>query len=199
MTQSKERESRERILAAALTLFARYGLEKTTIADIASRAHLSKATLYHHFPDGKASIFEHAIAGVIEAAWGGLETQVRAAGPSPLAQLLTYVTLRIEVFDREIMVRGVAKEVWGDLKPWIETALVSAFERERGLIVELLEAAIEADEVRELDTDVTARFLQASLRGLTFEGPIETTGTQRKRDTEQVLTFIQLGLGAAPR
>src|SRR5690606_11500383 len=57
---------RTRILEAAVQLFARYGLERTTLADIAQCAHLSKATLYHHFPEGKASIFHAAVEGIIE-------------------------------------------------------------------------------------------------------------------------------------
>jgi AcrR family transcriptional regulator len=50
-------EVADRILAAALTLVARWGLGKTTLADIAREAGCSRATLYRVFPGGKQELF----------------------------------------------------------------------------------------------------------------------------------------------
>ncbi len=46
-----------RVLDAALTLFARHGFQRTSMADVASEAGISRATLYVRFRD-KPALFE---------------------------------------------------------------------------------------------------------------------------------------------
>jgi AcrR family transcriptional regulator len=197
-SEAKERgaEPRERILEAAETLFARYGLEKTTLADIARRAHLSKATLYHHFPEGKESIFRVAVDGIIETRWQRVLAHVKA-GATPDDRLRRYLEERIAIFDREIMVRGIAPEVWTNLKPWIEHALESHLERERALIRDLLDEGIAAGTIRPFDSSLAARIIQSALLGLTVHGPLETTTLGRQRDTEALIEFIHRGLAGS--
>lgn len=50
-------ELEQRILAAACRLVARWGVAKTTIADIAREAGCSRATVYRAFPGGKQQLF----------------------------------------------------------------------------------------------------------------------------------------------
>lgn len=62
-----EPDARERLVAAALDLFNERGYEKTTVAEIAERAGLTKSTFFRHFPDKR---------------------DVLAAGQDAIAQLL---------------------------------------------------------------------------------------------------------------
>ena len=48
----------ERILDAALTLVARWGVAKTALADVAKEAGCSRATVYRAFPGGKQQLFQ---------------------------------------------------------------------------------------------------------------------------------------------
>jgi AcrR family transcriptional regulator len=57
----KKEATRLSILAAALELFAGQGYARTTIAQIASAADVSEATVYVHFNGGKESILAHPI------------------------------------------------------------------------------------------------------------------------------------------
>jgi len=50
-------EQQERILDAALALVARWGVAKTSLADVAREAGCSRATLYRAFPGGKRHLF----------------------------------------------------------------------------------------------------------------------------------------------
>lgn len=196
VAKQRETEPRERILESAETLFSRYGLEKTTLADIARRAHLSKATLYHHFPDGKESIFRVVVDRIIETEWQRLVAHVRK-GRTPDAQLRRYLAERIAIFDRETLVRGIGPVVWADLKPWIEHALESHLERERGFIREILDEGAEQGSFRPVDPDFGARLIQSALRGLTIDGPLEPTALEREHETEELIAFIERAL--APR
>ncbi|WP_344265835.1 TetR/AcrR family transcriptional regulator [Actinomadura napierensis] len=47
----------QRLVAAALDLFAERGYENTTVIDIARRAGLTKSTFFRHFPDKREVLF----------------------------------------------------------------------------------------------------------------------------------------------
>ncbi len=193
MVEKVSAPSRDRILDAAVQLFARFGLERTTLADIARRAHLSKATLYHHFPDGKASIFHAAVDGLLERMWEHVLSEVDRTD-DPKEQLITYVRLRIDIFDKQMMVWGLDRQIWGDMKPWVEVVLERYFALERDLLVRLLARGKEAGVVRDCDEVVGARVTQALLRGMTFDGPIETTAIDRRREVDEVIAMLRGGL-----
>lgn len=47
----------ERLVLAALALFSERGYEKTTVAEIAARAGLTKSTFFRYFPDKREVLF----------------------------------------------------------------------------------------------------------------------------------------------
>lgn len=62
----QEKNTRQRILTAALSLFARQGYDGTTTKDLAQKAGVAEGTLFRHFANKKAILIEVAIAGWIE-------------------------------------------------------------------------------------------------------------------------------------
>src|SRR6202453_4976247 len=77
-------DARERLETAALDLFTENGYEETTVAQIADRAGLNRATFFRHFADKREVLFggEDVLAGLFA---GG----IRAAPPaSTLAECL---------------------------------------------------------------------------------------------------------------
>jgi AcrR family transcriptional regulator len=68
--------ARERLEAAALDLFVENGYEQTTVAQIADRAGLNRATFFRHFADKREVLFggEDVLAGLFADA-------IRAAPP----------------------------------------------------------------------------------------------------------------------
>ncbi|MDP1961354.1 MAG: TetR/AcrR family transcriptional regulator [Reyranella sp.] len=67
------------IVNAAVTLFRRQGYASTGLNDLVDASGAPKGSLYHYFPDGKASI---AIAAVEEAGRRVAETMARLARES---------------------------------------------------------------------------------------------------------------------
>ena len=59
-------DARERLEAAALDLFVENGYEETTVAQIADRAGLNRATFFRHFADKREVLFggEDVLAGL---------------------------------------------------------------------------------------------------------------------------------------
>jgi AcrR family transcriptional regulator len=52
-----EPNARERLVRAALDLFAEQGYDNTTVTQIANRAGLTKTTFFRHFPDKREVLF----------------------------------------------------------------------------------------------------------------------------------------------
>ncbi len=69
-----------RILSAALTLFARHGFQRTSMADIAREARIARATLYLRYSD-KRALFEALAASLVDNALAGAEAAWRAEAP----------------------------------------------------------------------------------------------------------------------
>lgn len=63
---SSENSTRDRILQAALKLFARKGYDATTTKDLAIAAGVAEGTLFRHFSNKKAILIEVATQGWIE-------------------------------------------------------------------------------------------------------------------------------------
>ncbi|MBW4692445.1 MAG: TetR/AcrR family transcriptional regulator [Lyngbya sp. HA4199-MV5] len=61
-----ETETRDRILKAALRLFAKLGYDGTTTRDLAESAGIAEGTLFRHFPNKKAILIEVATQGWVE-------------------------------------------------------------------------------------------------------------------------------------
>jgi AcrR family transcriptional regulator len=131
--------ARERLIEAALELFVETGYEQTTVAQIAQRAGMNRATFFRHFADKREVLFggEEALAGLFAEA-------IRAA-PAPaepvaclraaLAAAETVMTpgLRAAAVRRRAVVAGNSElQERAALKHARTTESVAAALRERG-------------------------------------------------------------------
>jgi len=76
-----------RVTDAALRCFARWGVAKTTLDDIAREAGCSRATVYRLFPGGKEVVLESAAGGELTRFLDGLRSAL-AETPDDLEELL---------------------------------------------------------------------------------------------------------------
>jgi AcrR family transcriptional regulator len=83
-------DKRRRIIAAATSLFSRYGFRRTSVDLIATEAGVAKPTIYAHFAD-KEAVFGAVCADVCEAFLARAEAASRVEGPldERLAGVLT--------------------------------------------------------------------------------------------------------------
>lgn len=68
--------SEQRVRTAALDCFARWGLTKTTVDDIATAAGVSRATVYRHFPGGKDTIVEAVLGQEVHRFFADLAVEL---------------------------------------------------------------------------------------------------------------------------
>lgn len=89
--------SREKLLDAAEELFALRGLGGVGLAEVAERAGLGKASLFHHFPS-KAQLYCAVMARVLTTLDDAL-VRALADGGSPVTRLDRWVDTVIDVLD----------------------------------------------------------------------------------------------------
>jgi AcrR family transcriptional regulator len=73
--RARKGETQERILRAAVELFASHGYERTSISAIASRAEVSRPAVFWHFGD-KASLFHEAFRRMLLPFFGELQRKL---------------------------------------------------------------------------------------------------------------------------
>lgn len=72
--------SEERIRAAALDCFARHGITRTTVDDVAVAAGVSRATLYRVFPGGKDTLVEAVLGRELHRFFAELSRELARHG-----------------------------------------------------------------------------------------------------------------------
>ena len=97
-----EKNTRQRILTAALSLFARQGYDGTTTKDLAHKAGVAEGTLFRHFPNKKAILMEVAIAGWVEILTDLLTELSEMGSYKAVAQVMKRRMLRMQK-NRELL------------------------------------------------------------------------------------------------
>lgn len=135
------------VLAAALEVFARAGVQAARLEDVAAAAGVTRATLYYHF-HGKDDL----IAALVDRAISQLAREVAAAQTGPVRDLVT-VQLRVYAADRDLY-RLLLTELWGSVDPR------EMFDRIEGEVLApvtaCIERAIAAGEIRAIDSRIAA-------------------------------------------
>lgn len=110
------RDTRARILAAAVRLFQRSGYAGTGINEIIAASGAPRGSLYHHFPGGKSQLAVEAIAHLSGQVVALIDRRVRA-GDRP-------GTILVQVAD--------AMGEWLARSEWREGCLISVIAQETG-------------------------------------------------------------------
>lgn len=148
------------IIEAALEVFGKKGLAKTRLEDIASRAGVSKGTIYLYF-ENKEALFKEMIR---ETAIVAIERgEQRPEGGSPAEQLRHLMESYWE-FIRTPAFSTIHRLVIGELHQFPDLARFYADEviaRGMNLITGIVRRGIDSGEFRETDPAAAARMLVA--------------------------------------
>jgi AcrR family transcriptional regulator len=153
--------ARERLETAALDLFVENGYEETTVAQIADRAGLNRATFFRHFADKREVLFgeEDLLAGLFGDA-------IRAASPE--------ATLT-ECLQAAFAAAGVAitPEQRAKAAQRVQVAAANVEVQERGLLKRARIARSISAALRERGTDELTARLGAEVAMLAFSIAVE--------------------------
>jgi TetR/AcrR family transcriptional repressor of mexJK operon len=152
------------IISAAQKLFGIYGAEKTSMREIADNLHLSKASLYYYFPDKDnlyRAVLEKEQAEFLET----LEKDIRI-NPDPAKCLRLYALNRLSYFKYLVNLGRISPGSFSDYKPLIANSFKVFREKEKNLVMEVLEKGKKNGQFKMQDSYDTASIFLEILRGL---------------------------------
>lgn len=165
-------DKRTSIVEAAIRVFARKGLEKGKIADVAEEAGIGKGTVYEYFTS-KEEIFsaiEMSVMGEMMEQFERLMTG--SLSPSKRIQLIMEegTDVIFSMGDAVLIITELwaqnARGHWHGLE---ESSLVNMYDRFRDRIKSLLREGISTGEFRRMNVDGVATLILAFMDGLVWQ------------------------------
>lgn len=144
----------QEILLAAQGLFARYGLAKTTLDEVARAVGMKKASLYYYYKS-KEALF--CAATRLEIA--DLLSRLRQAVDDvqhAREQLLRFMQTRVAYVRSLVSLHGLAAQVILEVRPVIEDLYGDLRAQEEALLREIIEGGIARGEFRPCSADEVA-------------------------------------------
>lgn len=132
----------ETILKVARSLFAQYGFKKTSVDDIARRAHIGKGTIYLHFAS-KEEIFAGVVHEIGEAVLAALEAAVRQV-PTPEAKIRAFVQTRLTGVAHLLRETPISEDAAMEILPLARELRQTYHQRELKLLEQALEEGRQA-------------------------------------------------------
>ncbi len=165
-------DKRQQILEAATKVFARLGLEKGRIEDIAEEAGVGKGTVYEYFRS-KEELFEAialgAVGEMMQMLDGLADTDMPAAG-----KLERFIDEGVEMMATAGDAIILMMEIWaqGARGHWHgngQSHLVDMYRQMHAKVKSILQAGIDAGEFRAMNLDGVATIYVAFIDGLMWQ------------------------------
>ncbi|WP_426959409.1 TetR/AcrR family transcriptional regulator [Muricoccus radiodurans] len=150
------------IIEVACRQFANRGFDGVSMRDIAEECGISKATLYHYFPD-KDSILRPLLVGVTRSIYQHVERHDDPARP-PLERLRTFLIETARFFEtfRWAWIAG-STVFWSDPKVRTRKERIAWRDRYEAMLRGILEQAMADGAIRPMDVKLAGRFVLGSL------------------------------------
>jgi len=177
---NKDEDVKNSIKDAARRVFLKWGLNKTTMEDIAHEAGKGKSTLYYYFKS-KDEIFEN----IAIDEYSGILIKAKAAiegVDSPKDKLKLHITTTFAEIKNTVSISSMIKgEIKGN-KELIDNIRKGFDDSEEAILLEILKLGLKSNEFNYLkDTDLkkTANVILGILRGLEISLFLENEDSEK--------------------
>lgn len=146
--------TRERILEAALDIFARKGYHDTRLDEIVDESHTSKGAIYFHFPNK-----ERLFLALVDQFADLLQRRVTEAierVPPGMGRVQVALEATLDAFSKYRRPAKILLVQAVGLGTSFENKRLEINDRFAGLIETYLKEAIEVDDISEVDTEVVS-------------------------------------------
>lgn len=156
---------RELILEGAIKRFAHFGINKTSMSEIADDLSVTKPALYYYFPDKQSLIV--AVADRISSTYLEEVEKIILEIPDREEALMNIIELRRKFFQKYFMLHMEEDYTDAYLKdPSLITLLHSIKSREAAIIAQSIQKGVTDGELLNIDALKTTELLLDTLRGL---------------------------------
>jgi len=157
-------KTRDKLIAIARNLFAKTGVENTTMNDIAVASNKGRRTLYTYF-SSKSDIYNAVVESELNILYRSLEAVVHRDIPAD-SKLLEFINVRLEEIRNVVLRNGTLKaDFFRDIYR-VENVRRKLDLKEICYIKQILEEGVETDIFDIIDTDSMAHLLHHAFKGL---------------------------------
>jgi AcrR family transcriptional regulator len=154
----------ELIIEASQKRFGLFGIEKTSMREIANDLKLSKASLYYYFPD-KESLYKAVVEKEQIEFISKISERIFSI-QEPEQLLLEYANARLSYFRTLLNLSRLRLEDYSELKPGFRETIQDFKEKEKEILKRIFEKGISSGIFFINDTDQTASLFLDLLKGL---------------------------------
>lgn len=188
-------KTRDRFIEVARQLFARKGVENTTMNDIASASDRGRRTIYTYFKN-KKDIYEAVVDSEIDKLIRSLQLII-AKPESAEEKLRQYVVVRMQTMYQIVERNGSLRAgFFRDLRK-VERARKKISKREMVLLRDILEEGVESGEFSIKDVTRMAVLLTSTIHGLDvtyIQDALSDKGLDQNMLTDSLCTILLNGI-----
>lgn len=188
-------KTRERLIEVARLLFARTGVENTTMNDIATASHKGRRTLYTYFKS-KTDIYKAVIESELNILYNSLESVAKRDLPAD-KKLLEFIRIRLDLIKDVVVRNGTLKadffrDIWR-----VENVRKSFDLKEINYIQDILTEGVAEGIFEVSDIDSMAIVLHHALKGLEvpyIRGVMRGFSPSDKGRTDSIIKLLFEGI-----
>jgi AcrR family transcriptional regulator len=188
LTESRDYQTKCRIVEAAEQLFKQIGFQKTTVADIAKKLGMSSANIYRFF-DSKKAINESValrLTSEVEEACRKIAAQDSSASDKLQKILRTIHTLNKERFVQDVRMHEMVTAAMRDSWPIVAQHLSNIDH----IVGDVLRQGIASGEFASSDVEITARCICTSMMRFSHPGAMIECQNMALPTIDQMVQFV---------
>ncbi len=192
-----KQEKLESILDTAKKMFARYGLQKTSMDEMARSARVSKATIYTYLGSKDRvylEVLRREANEIVEKVSLSVAQQV-----SPEDKLVAFARAKFRHMREAINILNLDREGIEKLLPSAENIRNQFFEREVDIIRSILMEGVEKGIFHLNDVLLAARAIGHALRGFELNWLIQESDERIEHYLDELMNVIFYGLMSAKK
>ena len=189
---TNDNEQKERILSAAKNLFSRFGLEKTTMEDIAKAAGKGKSSLYYYFKSK-----EEVYAEVIRKEIAGLKTIISKAieeEDDPYNKFTRFVGTRLNYLNEKADQYTTIKDEYLKHYQFIQNLTADYSDWEMSTIKDIIEYGRDRGLFLVTDSEAIARAIFFALKGLEYPWTTNLTRIELEKSVYVLVDILLKGI-----
>jgi len=189
-----KQEKLESILDTAKKMFARYGLQKTSLEEVARMARVAKATIYNYF-GSKDQVYLEVLRREMDEMVEKISSAV-AQETLPADKLTTFVKTKFRYMRQAINILNLDREGIEKLLPSAESIRNELFEREVDIIHSILKEGIKNGVFHLNNLLLTARAIAHALRGFELNWLVQESEERIEHYLDELMSILFYGLRA---
>ncbi|PKN34537.1 MAG: hypothetical protein CVU61_08535 [Deltaproteobacteria bacterium HGW-Deltaproteobacteria-19] len=187
----------EAILTTARKMFARYGLKKTSLDEIARTARVAKGTIYNYF-GSKDQVYLGVLRGEAEEIVRNVLSAMEKVA-APEEKLAAFVRAKFRFMRQAINILNLDREGIEKYLPAAEGIRNEFFEQEVKIIDAILRQGAEKGVFRLGDAFLTAKAIGYALRGFELNWLIQESEERIEQYLAELMNLLFFGIMAQPR